>query len=671
MNKFLLGFVAIFTITSAIGQDYKFGKVSIEELKEKSHQVDPEANGAILYRSYRTIFKYNNDVGFYAVTEVKEKIKIYTKEGLDLANIEVPLYIGNGSKDKLSNLKAFTYNLENESVVKTKLTNDGIFNNEVSEFLEVRKFVFPKVKEGSVLEYEYTVSTPFIGNLDPYYFQELIPVDKVVVTFWAPEYMKFKLHRKGWYPFRIEEEEKRDFIEYKYLSNRTNTSTGVRKGTTLTDRLEFQSTVYKISLSDVEPIIPEPFVSNLSNFRSGLQFELNYTKFPNSPLEMYSTSWSEVVKNIYGSKHFGEQLDNKRLFKKLLPNMTSLESSDAQKITDIYGYVRNNFAWNDNYQIYTSDDLSKLIKEKSGNCSDINLLLVGLLRAAGLEANPILISSKRNGIPIFPSRTGFDYVVAGIGQSSYPFILDAANKSSAPQLLDKQLLNWNGKLIKDDGTFIDVNLSPKNTANHTALIDITFDNDLQVAGDSKARFTGHLAQEIRQKYFEQSKTDQIKIVQSQFGNLEVDELSFKDLENVMKPLTVNYSFSDESIAEEITGKIYINPLAHVAIKNNLFVAESRKYPIDFEYPKEERFIVSWQLPEGYKVESLPEHLEVNLKNGLASYKYDIQEMGDIVKVSVLRTLNRSLVGADSYQDLQAYFKMIVEKEAEKIVLKKI
>ena len=45
-------------------QNFKFGKVSIEELKQTEHQLDPSANAAILYREYKTRFEYEEHGGF-------------------------------------------------------------------------------------------------------------------------------------------------------------------------------------------------------------------------------------------------------------------------------------------------------------------------------------------------------------------------------------------------------------------------------------------------------------------------------------------------------------------------------------------------------------------------------------------------------------------------------
>ena len=81
MKKLL---VALFLITQVpiTTQDYKFGKVSKEELEEKFHPLDSTAEAAYLYKYRRTYFEYvQGDGGFKVITNVHIRIKVYTKEG--------------------------------------------------------------------------------------------------------------------------------------------------------------------------------------------------------------------------------------------------------------------------------------------------------------------------------------------------------------------------------------------------------------------------------------------------------------------------------------------------------------------------------------------------------------------------------------------------------------
>ncbi|MEP0262790.1 transglutaminase domain-containing protein [Dokdonia sp.] len=672
MIKFLLTIISIVFLGEYVNaQNYKFGKVSQEELAEELHRLDPEAGAAVLYRKTNTSFKYNqNSSSFQAIIKVHERVKIYSKEnGGEVATIQLPLYKGYGaSDDKIINLKGSTYTLEDGGINEVKLTSNGIFLEEYTDYLDIKKFTMPNITDGAVIEYKYTIITPYIGNLSPYHFQETIPVDKVEMNFWAPEYMIFKIHNKGWYSFDIKREKRRDKIKLKYKVESSRLVGGSRNRI---EEIELESNGYEVVLSDVPALKKEDFTSNIENYRSGIEFELNYTKFPNSPINTYSTSWDAVAKDINDSKKFGDQLSESKFFKKVLANVVDDSSSKEEKIVQIFEFVRSNIIWNGQKGIYASKGVRKAFDEKNGNSADINLLLVGLLREAGIDSNPVLISSKSNGIPLFPTRNGFDFVVAAVGGDGNPLLLDASHKLSAPQILNTELINWNGRMIRANGTSSAVNLNAPKIAVHNSFVSASIDADLVLKGNSKNRFTGHYGMEAREAYVGLNKEEQLSKIEQKNKSWEIEKASFKEMENIYKPLVLEYDFISESTVEEIGGKLYISPLLNMIPNQNYFKSENRLYPIDFEFAKEDKYNITIKIPEGYKVESLPEKLAINLKGGMGTFRFDISESNGVITVVEQKSINRSRFGAETYKDLQQYFKMITKKENEKIVLIKL
>ena len=84
-------FLLLISVTTTNAQNFKFGKVSKEELEEKQHPLEPEANAAVLYKSENISFVFSASEGFEQVREVYERIKIYNKEGFDWATKKVRL----------------------------------------------------------------------------------------------------------------------------------------------------------------------------------------------------------------------------------------------------------------------------------------------------------------------------------------------------------------------------------------------------------------------------------------------------------------------------------------------------------------------------------------------------------------------------------------------------
>ena len=132
---------------NALAQDYKFGKVSKEELEESYNPLDSSASATYLYKFRKTHFKYYQEEGFQLITEVHERIKIYNQEGFEYATKAVSLYKSRNSEEEVNNLKAYTYNLVSDKIEDTKLDKNGIFKTEKSRYRNETKFTMPNIKE--------------------------------------------------------------------------------------------------------------------------------------------------------------------------------------------------------------------------------------------------------------------------------------------------------------------------------------------------------------------------------------------------------------------------------------------------------------------------------------------------------------------------------------------
>ena len=129
-----------------------------------------------MFKSGKTNFRLTSDGQWEITTDVDVKIKIYKKEGLEFANQQIPYYVGS-NKERVVISDAFTYNIVNGKIEKTKLKSEGEFKEEVNERWNLKKITFPSVKEGSIIEYSYKIVSPYISNFSDWYFQYEIPVN--------------------------------------------------------------------------------------------------------------------------------------------------------------------------------------------------------------------------------------------------------------------------------------------------------------------------------------------------------------------------------------------------------------------------------------------------------------------------------------------------------------
>ncbi|WP_298418520.1 DUF3857 domain-containing protein [uncultured Kordia sp.] len=671
MKTYILIVFALLNITFVTAQNFKFGKVSIAELEESKHPLEADANAAMLYNKIRTEIRYIQRKGFQVETTVHRRIKIYNKDGFNWANHEMRLYRRNSTREKISDLKGYTYNVVDGKVEKTKLRSDGIFKEHVSENIDLEKITMPNIKEGSVVEYEYKFTSPFVSDINEYLFQYNIPLNKIEVTFETPQYYTFKKHYKGYYMIKPEESALTKQIIFRSKTRSNNGGFSSTKTTFHEDKLDVEYNKIEYALENVPALKEEKYVSNINNYRSAVKFELIQVAMPNEPVQYNTRTWDDIVRTIYRSENFGEQLGKSSYFKDDIDALIEGESNMMVRAAKIYSYVQNKIKWNGNYGKYTDIGVKKAYKEKTGNVADMNLMLTAMLRYAGVQANPVLLSTRRHGINMFPTINGFNYVITAIEIENAVILLDATNYYGEPNILPMRALNWIGRLIRKDGSWTQISLMPKKSALETTTMNITLNNTGDVEGKQRTQFTSHNALAFRNAYARVEKEDYLEKLENAIGDIEIEEYTVKNVLKMGKPILESYAFSKEAQAEIIGDKLYFSPLLYLATTENPFKSEERVYPVDFGYPWKRKVMMNINIPEGYEIESLPKMTTIRLPDNLGSYSFKITKTPTGISVVVLKEINSAVIPPDKYSALRELYRILVEKEQEKVVLKKI
>jgi hypothetical protein len=648
-------------------QNYDFGKISKEELEEKHYPLDASANAAYLYKNRKTYIIYNQNIGFQMMTDIHERIKIYNQEGFNYATHEVQLYKSGSDEEKFSNLRAVTYNLAEAKIEETKIEKNGVFKTEVSRYYNETKFTLPNIKEGSIIEYKYTIASPFYWSVDDFVFQHAIPVKKLEAKMETPEYFNFKVNTKGYLRIDPKVEAKRDKITF------TNSGYGGVGGakTTSTSNLEYVNTITSYSLSDIPALKEEPYVNNMNNYRSAIQYELSFTKFPQAPIKSYTSTWADVVKTIYDSSNFGDELNRTGYFENDINALVANVSDPMAKASLIFNFVKTKVKWNNYIGKYTDGGVRKAYKDQTGNVAEINLMLTAMLRYAGLNANPVLISTKQNGIPLFPTLDGYNYVISGIETEQGVILLDASNKYSMPNILPSRVLNWEGRIVRKDKSSSTISLYPNQHSKNTITMMANLDVNGNIEGNYRAVKTNHDAMYYRESYLEADKVQFLEKLENKYKGMEISDYEVKNDYNLSEPITESYKFSLQSQADVIGDKLYFSPMFFLKTTENPFKLEKREFPVDFGYPSEVGYRILVNLPEGYKIETIPAPEVVIMPDNLAEFKFNVSGNDKSIQVVVTSKINEAIISPLYYDTLKEYFNKFIEKEKEQIILTKI
>jgi hypothetical protein len=663
-------FIALLlTIQLGYSNDIKFGKVSAEEVASTQHALDPEANAAILYKKEWVSFNYRNDDGWTISKEVHYRIKVYNKDGFDWATHQVPLYVSGNDEEKISSVKGFTFNIENGKVVSEKLRNDGVFVEEVNKYRKKASITMPEVKEGSVLDIEYTVISPLFWHMDEFKFQYGIPADQVDVRLDIPEYFVFKQFSKGAYPIAVNQSTKKRSISLSYRE--TDPSGNLGRSTLRTGNVEFTENVYKASASNMPALLEEKYTSNIDNYRATIKYELASTRFPNSPFKYYSLTWEDVAKSIYKYDNFGNELNKTNYFEEEVDALIAGLSSTEEKAIAIFEHVKNKMTWDNYYGVgCSSKGIKKAYKDGTGNVGEINLMLTAMFRHAGLNANPVLVSTRLHGIPLFPTSDGFNYVVAGLEMNNGVVLFDATEKHGYPDVLPTRALNWVGRLIREDGSSAPIDLMPKSKSADIVMMNVQLNEDGSINGKFRQQYTLNHALSFRNSFNSGTEDSFLEELEKEHGDIEISNYDLKNNAQLSKPVVQSFEFQRDGGFEAISNKIYLSPLFHLTTAENPFKTDKREFPIDFGFPWEDKYIVNIKIPEGYTLESTPEPLAMALPDNLGKFTYNLNAQGNTINVKIEIEMNTGVVPAHYYPDLKEFYRQIVEKQTEKVVLVK-
>jgi Domain of Unknown Function with PDB structure (DUF3857)/Transglutaminase-like superfamily len=651
---FLLLFLIIsFNILAQKPAPIEFGKIPIEDLQMVVYPKDSTAEAVVLcdYGQYSFMFPYNSPMSINYRRHIR--IKILKKAGFDRASVKIAYLMGELKRsESIRNLKAVTYNLEDGIMKSYRLEEKSIFNEKSSKNLYYQTFTLPQVREGSVIEYSYDLDSEVWYNLRTWDFQKNIPVVWSELRAVIPAYFNFNLTYQSTFPLNINENEEgednflRGSIRDKYIK-------------------------YRLALKDVPALRAEPFVTTIENFRSKLDFELAATYFPDDIKRNYSQTWEALSETLLTNENFGKQIKKFDAAEGVATLLKTQHKDTLALATAAYKYIQNTMQWNDEESAFTTDaNLNKTYEKRTGNSAEINLMLVRLLRECGIEANPVILSTRSNGKAsdlVLLDR--FNYTIAHIVLKNKDFLLDATNGLLTFGMLPMHCLNERGRLIsKKNSRWIAI--KPEPIRRKIIINEMKISTDQNIKGSSRISYTGHNGVDFRTSVLKKGKDNFMSEYKKNRPNQTVESIQIINLDSLeeLAELNVKTTYNE---AYTIAGdRVYFSPMLGNGETSNPFKVKERKYPVDFGVPEEENYVASFLIPDTYTVEELPKQENVVLPNNGGRFLYSCQLDGNTLKIISKITLKRAVYSEEEYAFLREFYNRIVSKHAEQVVLKK-
>lgn len=634
--------LVVVQISTAQKSPIKFGVIPPEDLKMTVYAKDSSA-GAVILTDYG-----HAEMQFYTSSVKLEfnrhvRIKILNKEGFKWADAEIPLYKQGSAEERVSRFKASTFNLENGKLVETEVEKESIFKENFNRNYNLQKFTFPNVKEGSVLEYSYVISSEFILNFPNWKFQHTIPVRHS--EYWAiiPEFCTFQKYMQG-------------YLIGEYELKNTNSS-------------DFVSKAHHWTMKDVPAFKEEPYMTNEEDYVSKINFAISHLTFPGQPVVDIMGSWEKLCSVLLEDENFGKAVTGNGFLKKEVEALTAGLSDPKAKANAIYNYVKNNIEWTGTTD-YSAESLRKILEVKKGTSGDINILLASMLEKAGIPVDMVLLSTRSHGFvrQEFPMSKQFNYVIVRAKLDNAFVLIDATEKYLPMDMLPERCLNGEGLLVsKINRGWINLDTKGKSKT----VVDTDFSLDASGALKGKILFTrlGYDANASRKEYFKEGEENFFKNFKSS-KIWEINSSLYQNARDIEKPAIQIHDVEIPSHASVSGSQIYLNPFLGEELIENPFKSESRVYPVDYGKPIEKTYIGKFTIPDGYELDELPTNKILMMPGNSAKFLYSAVVTGNVVSIVRTLSINKSLFLQAEYANLREFYNQVVAKQSEQIVLRK-
>ncbi|HWG48134.1 MAG TPA: DUF3857 and transglutaminase domain-containing protein [Candidatus Acidoferrales bacterium] len=340
---------------------------------------------------------------------------------------------------------------------------------------------------------------------------------------------------------------------------------------------------------------------------------------------------------------------------------------------------------------YLPHQASQIFSNRYGDCKDKATLLSSMLARIGVKSYYILVHTDRGIYSAdTPPTIGFNHAIIAIqlpqGSLKTPMpaiydhpklghllIFDPTNPFVPFGQIPSYEQDNYGLLVGDQGgELIHLPVAPPelNRINRTAQIKLLPDGSIK--GEVKEVRTGSQAAEGREQFANQTMADRKKALErflgAMLGNFQLDSVEAENLDDIDKDLIIHYNFTADHYAKNAGPLLLVRPRVLGEKLGALDGTKPRLYPYDFGAPTLQTDVFEFNLPEGYKVDELPEATKADFAFG--DYESKIEDSGSTLKYSRQYEIKATSIPASKIGELKSFFHQINQDERNMAVLKK-
>jgi hypothetical protein len=500
---------------------------------------------------------------------------------------------------------------------------------------------FPEITEESVIEYKLKIYRNQLVNKKDfalaYPLQAQEPVIKATFSLELPEERNLNIKLLN--------------QQYNNFSANLTPKIGKRDG----------KVFYNWDFGDIPQIIPENNMPPLA--------EIN-------PAIFISTfnSWQEIFNWWWGLAQDKIRADKK--IKEKVAELTKNKESAEDKARAIYNFCAQKIRYvaveygDAGYEPHKAEDI---FSNKYGDCKDQAILLVTMLREAGIKAYPVLIATKEyyNLIEDFPSML-FNHCIAVAILSDKLIFMDPTAETC--HFKDLPISDQDRRVLLFKDSAYEIQNTPLYSGGHNLskqYLKLRLESDESLTGE-KDVYTAGIYEQAQRAWLIYTPPELIEeAIKQKIQDISIgatlDSYKIENANNLDKPVILKYTFKGPEYLT-LAGNLRIMPQL-VSVDTSLVAKDKRKYPLDFNFLDSKELTYEIIIPNNFKLKYLPENIDIDNKWEKLKIEY-IQDKNKIIFRQKAETKQIN-IAQEEYAQFKDFYESLAKKVKQRIVLEKI
>lgn len=626
----------------SVNAQYSVAEINVIKLKNKNDKI----------------IQLNNEL-VYDIELVKGKplITVHTNEAFlylkDISIIGVNRSIFSSEIMPLIDHEALLFNVVKGKYKKKVITNSKEITNDQSySFYDDKKeylIEFNPINEGAivVLKRKHIIKDPHF--LPKSYLQSYMPIENQEIKFVVDNAIKIDFVLKNFVP---------GFYKY-------------------TEHEHKKNTIYTWKANNIEPFEIERNMPSMAYFAPHIIPVINSYLADGKEVpvlrdlnDLYTWYYRFIEEAITGIDDTELQL--------LADSLTRNCTTELEKVERIYYWVQSNIkyiAFEYGMGGFIPRKPDDILHKRYGDCKDKSCILYYMLKLAGVESHFTWIGTT--DIPykyneVYTPSADNHMIITYIDGDNYYF-LDGTSKN-LPINVPSSFTQGKEALIAIDKEKFKVKKVPiveyfENKASHSIKIKI---NQNRIVGKGIASLKGYPFYYFNNRYKNFDYNDRKDWVKSyvEIGNNKfvLGDYSIKDVHDFELNGIIDYDFRIGDYLKRADDEIYLNMNMDRSI-SNYRIDKDRENPLFFENSNSYELMIELEIPNGYKIDYIPENTEFKTPEFGFAIKY--KEIGKKIIYEYEHYQNVRLVEKENLPDWNDYIKQIENAHKETVLLKQV